>query len=156
MCVCIYVWTYIYIHIYTHVSGWLVFCLIFLEMSDDQDSHNWFLSGLDEYVCLNNSFHFAQGENALFFFFWQFRIQKFDLLGLRTPFLAMLCLAITILLSKKVNKSKKTNKQKTLHWLVSLTKYHQSCLNGVELSAIYVNACNFHNKQVHKKYILFR
>lgn len=55
-----------YIHIYTHVSlAGLVFCLIFLEMSNVESSRNWFFIWADEYTYLKNSFHFAKGENAL-------------------------------------------------------------------------------------------
>lgn len=59
------------------------------------------------------------------------------------------CLAITIPLSKKVNKRQRKKKKKNLHWLVSLLKHHGVVWVG--LGAMYVNACNFHNKQVRKE-----
>lgn len=43
----------------------LVFCLIFLETSNEESSLNWFFIWADEYTYLKNSFHFAKGENAL-------------------------------------------------------------------------------------------
>lgn len=47
-----------------------------------------------------------------------------------------------------VNKRQK-QKIPNVHWLVSLTKH--GVFDWVGLGAMYVNACNFHNKQVHKE-----
>lgn len=56
------------------------------------------------------------------------------------------CLAITIPLSKKVNK-----RQKKLALACLTYETPSELLDRVGLGAIYVNACNFHNKQVHKE-----
>lgn len=44
----------------------LVFCLIFLEMSNEESSHKWFvfffLIWADGYTYLKSSFHFAEGK----------------------------------------------------------------------------------------------
>lgn len=64
----IYIYRYLYIHTHTHTHmslAELVFCLIFLEMSNAESLHNWFFIWADEYTYLKNSFHFAKGENAL-------------------------------------------------------------------------------------------
>ena len=79
-----FIYIYIYIYIYTHIWVWLgwYFVWIFLEMSNGESSHNWFFLFFsiwaDGYTYLKNSFHIAEGGNALFF--WQFQIQALDLL----------------------------------------------------------------------------
>lgn len=55
---------------------------------------------------------------------------------------------------KKKIKNKQTNpkQKKNLHWLVSIVKYHQTCVDGVGLCAI----CQMPVIFLISKYILFR
>lgn len=101
----------------------LVFCLIFLEMSNDGNSHNWFFIWADEYTYLKNSFHFAEGGKKCTFFFWQFQIRALDLLDFG-KLLFWPCCALSHNNSIKLQGKQKTKKKKitNLHWLVSLTK----------------------------------
>lgn len=96
---------YIYIHV--SLTG-LVFCLIFLEMSNDESSNNWFFIWADEYTYLKNSFHFAKGEMH----FWQFKIQALDLLDFG-KLLFWPCCAPSHNNSIKQEGKQKTKKKKT-------------------------------------------
>lgn len=126
----IYINIYIYIHIWVwlgwyfvwsswkwatvtaHITGffWGFFCCLFFVLI-------W----ADGYL-LKNSFHFAEGKMH-FSFGSSISSHLVCWIWENSFFGPAVCLAITIPLSKKVNKRQK--KKKILHWLVSLTKHRE-------------------------------
>lgn len=150
-----FIYIYIYIYIYTHMSlAGLVFCLIFLEMSNGDSSHNWFFLGffllfvfcfnLGWWILTKEFISFCWGENALFF--WQFHIQPLGLLDLG-KLLFWPCCVLSHNNSIKQEGKQKTKKKKKSCTGLSHLRNTVKWFDWVGLGAMYVHACNFHNKQ---------
>lgn len=83
--------------------------------------------------------------------FWQFKIQALDLQDFGKLLFWPCCVLShnNSIKQEGKQKTKEKKKKKKLALALSLLKHHGVVWVG--LGAMYVNACNFHNKQVHKE-----